>query len=345
MAGVLLPLVTFAVLNWYVAVRGEPAWRLPFEAGAVALFLLILALAGTRIPWGGLPVGRPGSGAASPVPVAVPGMVVQLPPGPLGGTRAARRAGALLALATVYFGVALALRLLIFASNRQVWGKATLVVAVVLSLVFFERVAPAMAGLSVGRGWGRTLAAAAGGLALVWIALPAARYIAVVALGGTPVTSLAGSPGEAMASWTRLAYGNLSEEIFFRGYMLLGLAAVLPPWLANVAQALYFAVFHLNYGVFPLNWASVANYSTFTFAFGYALGLLALGTRSILAPALVHLGYNLLIPLGLFRLDVGSGTPTLAVGEAALSHALFATLVWGVLAVSFRPPARGAWPR
>ena len=125
LANVFLPLVVFAALNWYVAVRGHPNWRLPFEVGSMALSLIILAAAGVSGSLRNVVAGP------SPVRVSVPGMVVQMPFSPVVGQGGgARRAPSFLFAVTMYYLVALVLRLFIYGLNEQIWGKATLVVAV-----------------------------------------------------------------------------------------------------------------------------------------------------------------------------------------------------------------------
>lgn len=342
LANVFLPLVVFAALNWYVAVRGHPTWRLPFEVGAMALSLVILAAAGVT---GSL---RNVGAGPSPVGVSVPGMVVQMPFAPVVGQGgAARRAPGFLFAVTVYYLVALALRLFIYGLNEQIWGKATLVVAVVLSLVFYDRLSGTAAGLSAGRGWGWGILAAVVGLALIWLAVPASRYLAFWAAGVRPGIHLPVWNGQFLFAAGRLGYGNLAEEIFFRGYMLLGLTGSMGAVAANTLQALYFAILHLNYNIFPLNVVGLVSYTTFTFVFGYALGLLALGTRSILAPAVVHIGYNVLIPEGLYRIDV-SGLAAPSLGTVLLSHLVFAVITWVFINLAFgetesQRPARVRW--
>lgn len=328
LANVFLPLVSFAALNWWVAVRGQPGWRLPFEVGAIALCLVLLAAAGVVGSLRSVGMGP------SPVRVSVPGMVIQMPPVPVVGQAASRRGPSFLTAVTAYYLVALILRLVIYGLNGQIWGKATFVVAVVLSLVFYERVSGAAAGLSAGTGWGRGILAAAGGLVLIWLAVPASKYLAFWAAGVKPGVHLPVWNGPALSSIWRLGYGNLAEEIFFRGYMLLGLAGSLPAAVANALQALYFAVLHVNYNAFPVNVAGLVTYTSFTFVFGYTLGLLALGTRSILAPVAVHIGYNVLIPEGLYRLDV-SGLAAPAVGTVLLSHVVFAVVTWVFIGLAF----------
>lgn len=76
-------------------------------------------------------------------------------------------------------------------------------------------------------------------------------------------------------------FGPIIEEIIFRGLILNELKKVSPVIAAVIIQAVLFGAYHMN----PLQ-------SSYAFVVGIVLGLVAVLTRSIWAPILVHVFFN-----------------------------------------------------
>ncbi|PKB80865.1 MAG: hypothetical protein BZY88_07560 [SAR202 cluster bacterium Io17-Chloro-G9] len=86
----------------------------------------------------------------------------------------------------------------------------------------------------------------------------------------------------AIAVWT-----PITEEIFFRGFIIAGLTPRLGPWWAMAVSAAIFSAFHLNLGVMvPI------------FATGLILALLYHRTGSLWPGIAAHVGQNTLALLG-----------------------------------------------
>lgn len=76
--------------------------------------------------------------------------------------------------------------------------------------------------------------------------------------------------------------GPIAEELTFRGITLGYGRKAMPFWMANISQALLFALLHAN----PLQ-------STYTFAVGLLLGYIAWKSDSLVLAIVVHMGFNL----------------------------------------------------
>lgn len=91
--------------------------------------------------------------------------------------------------------------------------------------------------------------------------------------------------------------GPVSEEIFFRGYVLEQLRKLARPGLALLIQSLLFGLWHLypSRSFSAINWFSMAN----AFVFGMIAGAWRIKFRSLLPVVLAHVFFNALaiIPL------------------------------------------------
>jgi sodium transport system permease protein len=95
--------------------------------------------------------------------------------------------------------------------------------------------------------------------------------------------------GRHAAAWTLLALAltpAICEEVLFRGFVLSGLRSRMGAVSAVAGSALLFGLFHLNAAQF-----------LFAVPAGLMLGALALRTRSLVPPMLLHLTNNLLAVL------------------------------------------------
>ena len=134
-----------------------------------------------------------------------------------------------------------------------------------------------------------------------------------------------------LLSWALIAIlPAISEEIFFRGWLLAAFAGNRPsPRRATVAiliQAAVFAGFHLLPERMPQ-----------TFILGLVLGWLTLATGSILPAVLAHLAHNS-VPLVLVALPTGMRPAWLSAIPAACPAG------WSPSRPSRRSSASGSWP-
>ena len=114
-------------------------------------------------------------------------------------------------------------------------------------------------GLDLGEGW-RALAAWAVGMGgAVWLLADTTRTLSsgerrerlaeqMQAAGGLGYFDLR-SPREAGVFQAMAVTAGVTEEIIFRGFVMLALALVLPLWAAAVASAVIFILFHAYQGV------------------------------------------------------------------------------------------------
>jgi len=79
-----------------------------------------------------------------------------------------------------------------------------------------------------------------------------------------------------------LAIAPISEELFFRGYLLNTLRSCMPAALAVVLQAFFFAILH------PYSWT----YPVYIFWIGLGLGTLYALRKRLLAPMITHACFN-----------------------------------------------------
>ena len=92
-----------------------------------------------------------------------------------------------------------------------------------------------------------------------------------------------------------VVWGPLTEELFFRGFLIAALAPVIGPFRAAVVSAALFAGVHFSVStMIPI------------FLIGLVLAWLYLRTRSLLQPYLAHAAWNLLVTLvGVFASSNG----------------------------------------
>lgn len=88
----------------------------------------------------------------------------------------------------------------------------------------------------------------------------------------------------------------LFEEVFFRGFLHVGLRAVAGPGVAAVVSAAAFGAFHGQWDVFPV-----------TFLLGLALARLRERTGGLAAPMAMHACYNAFQVAGIVVLRNGGG--------------------------------------
>lgn len=215
--------------------------------------------------------------------------------------------GGTLWLTTVgYFLLVMAVRLPIYAKTAQIWDKTPMIALVFSSLFLWERLRASDFGLH-GRDWRRQ--AAAGGLlfAVAWLGVALGFYVREWVTNGPPEVAIGGTLDGALFNLLMFGYGNFAEELFFRGYVQTKFRRRFGAAAALFMQAALFALYHVNYRIFPrVDWPGLLLYLWFTFAFGIVVGVIAERTRGLIAPTIVHVGYNVCWPGGLFYLGFRS---------------------------------------
>lgn len=118
---------------------------------------------------------------------------------------------------------------------------------------------PVMLGLGLGEGW-RALAAWALAIAgCVYLFASTIRSVATAQARGKLAEDMAAAGGleffelrnarEAGAFQAMAITAGITEEIIFRGFVMVGLALVMPLWLAAILSAVLFIAFHVYQGV------------------------------------------------------------------------------------------------
>lgn len=231
----------------------------------------------------------------------------------LGGPRAGElrpyrsEPAATLWLTTVgYFLLVMAVRLPIYAKTGQIWDKTPMIALVLSSLFLWERLRASDFGLHA-RDWRRQAAVGALLFVVAWIGVALGFYVRELIVSGPPAVALGGSLDGALYNLLMFGYGNFGEELFFRGYVQTKFRRQYGVTAALCMQAALFALYHVNYRIFPrIDWPGLLLYLWFTFAFGIVVGVIAERTRGLIAPTIVHVGYNVCWPGGLFYLGFRS---------------------------------------
>lgn len=140
-------------------------------------------------------------------------------------------------------------------------------------------------GWRVSIAWGTGTALAFGAAVFLARILAPGDFFRDFLGGGLPVGSL------AVQGTVLVLLGPAVEEILFRGALLEALRSRLGPAAALVLSALVFALFHLPQA--PLPWIQLTG--------GLAFAALALRTRGLLAPWILHAaGNGFLLALGIY---------------------------------------------
>ncbi len=86
---------------------------------------------------------------------------------------------------------------------------------------------------------------------------------------------------------------SLSEESFFRGYVITNLEKT-GFSVSLILSSILFGLFHVSWHLFPLNLYFMALHVFFATLFGLVVGSLFMNTGSLLGPILVHTAWNML---------------------------------------------------
>lgn len=292
-------------------------------------------------------LGRPGPGDLGP---GHPG------PAPAPGSRHAGgwpgREAVLLGMGL--FLAVMALRLYVFGTTGQVWGKGPMLVLTLAVALGYQGWGWAGLGLSR-RALGKQLALGFLACLWIWLLITAANLLAPilfapgVAVGWTaPAVSWLAVTGLSL----RFLGGNFAEELFFRGYLLRAWEKALGPTGSLLAQALLFGLFHVNYHLFPPDPRGLLSYVFFAGSFGVAMGVITQRAGTLLPAALAHPFYNLTIACGLASLRItwqgAPRVPVALVGASAtlIQLGLFWVLLprlmdWSARILAATPPAAG----
>lgn len=126
-----------------------------------------------------------------------------------------------------------------------------------------------------------------------WYTLGAASILPLVSIGIWIFNGHATL--NRLLQWTAHNFlsNGFSEEFLLRGITLSHLRAFLSSKSALVVQAIIFALLHLSGFNRPSNWAlEAARVIAMTAPTGYFFGLLALRTRSVFLPGIIHTTYD-----------------------------------------------------
>lgn len=222
-----------------------------------------------------------------------------------------------------YFLLIMAVRLPIYAETGQIWDKTPMIALVLSSLFLWERLRPSGFGLQA-REWPRQAAVGALLFVIAWIGVALGFYVRALVVSGVPAVALGGSLDGALFNLLMFGYGNFGEELFFRGYVQAKFRRRYGAAAALLMQAALFALYHVNYRIFPrVDWPGLILYLWFTFAFGILVGVIAERTRGLIAPTIVHVGYNVCWPGGLLYLGFRSPETLRSAGLPWLVFLLF----------------------
>lgn len=215
-----------------------------------------------------------------------------------------------LLLTTVgYFLLIMAVRLPIYADVQQIWEKTPMIVLVMSSVLLWERNRPADFGLQA-RDWQRQAGAGLILFAVTWCGVAFGFLIRELVFSGIPEVGIGSRLAGALFQLLMFGYGNFAEELFFRGYVQTKLRRAAGATAAIALQAVLFALYHVNYRIFPrFDAPGLALYLWFTFTFGVVMGIIAERTRGLVAPTIVHVGYNMTWPGSLLYVGYRSARP------------------------------------
>lgn len=276
-----------------------------------------------------------------------PGRRPPVPPAPVGPGRPSP--AQVLGVPLFAFAAIMALRLYVFGTTGQIWGKGPMLALTLAVALGYEGwdwadlgLAPAAGGDLYRRAKVRPVwlarQLALGVLACLWMwAIIAASHLVAdwLLVGAVEVAwQRPEVTGLAVAGLTlRFLQGNFAEELFFRGYVLRAWEKALGPRASLLGQALLFGFFHVNYHLFPPQPLPLLMYVLFSGAFGLAMGIITRSAGSLIPAAMAHPFYNLTIACGLASIGTSwksyPGVPAEAVRASA--YLIQVALYWWVL--------------
>jgi membrane protease YdiL (CAAX protease family) len=208
-----------------------------------------------------------------------------------------------------YFLLIMAVRLPIYARVQLIFEKTPMIVLVFSSLLIWERFRMADFGMQA-HNWPRQVVTGILLFILAWTGVAFGFLIRELVYIGPPQLAIGASLNGVVYNLLMFGYGNFAEELFFRGYAQTKFRRRFGPRVAIVLQAVLFALYHVNYRIFPqFDPSGLALYLWFTFTFGIVMGIIVERTRGLIAPTIVHIGYNVTWPGGLLWLGYRSARP------------------------------------
>lgn len=212
-----------------------------------------------------------------------------------------------MATALALFAMIMAPRVGLYYYSREIWGKAPMIVLVLMLALWKRSGDPGSIGLGPVKATRLLWVSLLGLVAFrLTTGLTETIYYGVFARITGPVFVWqayepwwrAGgfhhypyvawtAPKVALDIWDFL-FGNFAEELFFRGYLLTRLSRSLGWWKAAFVQAILFGFFHVNYDLFPFAPWPMLFYVLMAAAFGVLMALLFRFSGSLIVPAVVH---------------------------------------------------------
>lgn len=199
------------------------------------------------------------------------------------------------------FAAIMALRLYIFGTTGQIWGKGPMLVLTLAAALGYEGWNWEDLGLRR-PGLGKQLGLGLLACLWIWVLITASYLLADLVFVGSFRVGWAKPEvaGLAVLGLTfRFLQGNFAEELFFRGYLLRRWEQPLGQLGSLLGQALLFGIFHINYHLFPPQPLPLLMYVLFSGGFGLAMGVITRRTGTLLPAAMAHPFYNLTIACGL----------------------------------------------
>lgn len=217
----------------------------------------------------------------------------------LTGSRRDARAAVLTGLGL--FAAIMVLRLHLYGTTGQIWGKAPMLVLTLAAALGYEGWGWDDLGLHARR-LGSQVALGVLACLWMWVLITASFLLADLVFVGSFRVGWAEPEvaGLAVVGLSlRFLQGNFAEELFFRGYLLRRWGKALGPLGSLWGQALLFGLFHVNYHLFPVQPLPLLGYVLFSGGFGLAMGIITQRTGSLVPASMAHPFYNLAIACGL----------------------------------------------
>jgi membrane protease YdiL (CAAX protease family) len=176
--------------------------------------------------------------------------------------------------------------------------KASIIALTVSSIVLIDRSSIKYFGVQFDKPYSQVLWALLA-IAILWSGFALYRFGLPLMLGLKTTGVLIETPVfdiKFIIYGLLLIFWNFSEELFFRGYVIVKLEQSIRFWLSLAISSVLFGLYHVNYilsykGSDPVGY--IAIYILFCTLFGVGMGLLFKLTKSVFVTTAVHVFWNL----------------------------------------------------
>lgn len=198
----------------------------------------------------------------------------------------------------LFYGLIMLVRLNGYWQDGMFAEKAGIIALTVSSIVIIDRSSVRYFGVHFNKPYSQILWALLA-IAVIWIGFAIYRFGLPLLLGLKTTGVLFETPvfdAKFIIYGFLLIFWNFSEELFFRGYVLVKLEQSIRFWLSLAISSVLFGLYHVNYilsykGTDPIGY--IAIYILFCTLFGIGMGLLFKLTKSVLVTTTVHVFWNL----------------------------------------------------